>query len=433
MFYGIFSFFKSLTLWGLVSSSIFFLLLYIQNQPLDQDLTILYLIFSIILIQRIYFYSRYWKYIILPYSINLHNNFKDDGSNRSLFLDRFISFQKIKQKRVLDSIICKDLDQFELEYKNFIAIDIDNYRQHTEHILHFLDLIDNKYEVKVHHKKDRSIVLSFYKLPIYYEVDASPFFKSNKLFLGMYEKGLYYRDLDTLDHHLIVGESGGGKSNFMQLLNINFLFNLHKIKKMYMVDLKGGVELKRFENLDKVEFVSDVHKLNSLLDNVLEDLKKSQEEMIKTNTRKTKELTLIIFDEIGAVSVYKKIKDEIFNKLSLIAMQGRSSSILIFAYTQKIDTTVLPSSVINNLQSRILLKTSNDYNINIIDLKDNIRENISWVEVQDFNKGRTIFKDGMTSEKSLLQIPYIEDKFLDQFISYDMENISRDLQRKRPL
>lgn len=428
MFYGIISFLKSLTLWGLIASSIFFSVVYIQDKPINESLPILYFILTIIFIERLYFYSRYWKYIILPYSLNLHSNFKDDMANRVLFLDRFVSFKKIQQKSFIDRLRCKDLNKFTLEYKNFVSIDIEQYRQNTEYILHFLNLIDKRYEVKVYHKKDRNIVLSFYKLPNYYEVDYS-YFKPNKLFLGMYEKELCYKNLEDLDHHLVVGESGSGKSNFMQLLNINFLFNIPKIKKIYMVDLKGGVELKRFEKLDKVEFVSDIHKLNSLLDDVLKDLKETQEEMINNNTRKIKDLTLLVFDEIGAVSTYpdKKLREEIFSKLSLIAMQGRSSSILLFLFAQLI--TGLPTSVVNNIQSRTLLKTSNDYNINIIDLKDNIRENISWVEIQDFNKGRVILKDGLTSEKNLIQFPFIEDAFLDNIISLDMYNISLDLQR----
>jgi len=434
MFYGIISFLKSLILWGSVASFIYLIVVYIQGRDIIQSLPALYPALMFLLFERIYYYSRYWKYIILPYSLNLHNNFKDDRAKRDLFLDRFVAIRKISSKKVLERVLCKDLDRFELEYKNFIAIDIDNYKQHTEQILHFLGLIDKRYEVKVYHKKNKNIVLSFYKLPEAYEVDRSPF-KPNELFLGMNEKGLFYRDLETIDHHLIVGSSGSGKSNFMQQLNINFLFNLCNIKNMYMVDLKGGVELKRFEKLNKVEFVSDIHKLNELLDDVIEDLKATQEEMLRTNTRKIKELTLLIFDEVGAISTYpdKKLREEIFNKLSLIAMQGRSSSIFLFLFAQKMDTSVLPNSITNNINSRVLLNTSSDYNINLIDLKDNIRENITWVEVQDFNKGRAIYKNGITSEKSLVQFPFIDDMFLNSIISLDMENISSDLLRCKAL
>jgi S-DNA-T family DNA segregation ATPase FtsK/SpoIIIE len=99
-------------------------------------------------------------------------------------------------------------------------------------------------------------------------------------------------------------------------------------------------------------------------------------------------------------------------------MQGRSSKHLLFMFGQKIDTTTLPSNIVNNLQSRILLKTSNDNNINIIDLKDNIRERITTIEVQDFVKGRAIYKNGLTSQKVLVQFPFIPDSFISTAIKF---------------
>jgi len=187
-----------------------------------------------------------------------------------------------------------------------------------------------------------------------------------------------------------------------------------------MIDLKGGVELKEYESINKVEFVSDIQRLDNLLDNVIKDLKAKQKYMLENNIRKYNKYTLIIFDEIGAISVYpdKKLRESIFNKLSLIAMQGRSSGHLLFLFGQKIDNTILPTSITNNIQSRVLLKTSNDYNINIIDLKDNIRERITTTEVQDFPKGRAIIKNGLTSNKNLIQFPFISDKFLSSTIRY---------------
>ena len=53
-----------------------------------------------------------------------------------------------------------------------------------------------------------------------------------------------------------------------------------------------------------------------------------------------------------------------------------------------------------------------------IDLKDNIRERITGTEIQDFNKGRAIIKNGLTSDKHLIQFPFISDKFLSSIISY---------------
>ncbi|WP_158508931.1 FtsK/SpoIIIE domain-containing protein [Sulfurospirillum sp. UCH001] len=412
----------------------FALYAYFTDTSIDDYKAIFIVLFSIIFIERAVYYLTWWKFIILPYSLNLHSNFKDDTSKNSLYVDKFVKFKKLKPKSHLEQVMAIGLKSFSLEYRNFVAINVDDYKENAERILHFLGLIDKRYEVKVYHKKNRNVVLVFYSLPYEYSVDLS-YFKPNKLFLGIYEKGLYYRKLNTLDHLLCVGESGSGKSNFMHLLNINFLFNLHKIKKMYMIDLKGGVELKRYEKLDNVEFVSNIERLNVLLDDVLEDLKESQNELLLSNKRKSDDLTLIVFDEVGAVSTYpdKKIREAIFDKLALISMQGRASGILLFLFAQKIDNTILPSSIVNNLQTRVLLKTSNDNNINIIDLKDNIREKITWVEVQDFNKGRAIYKDGLTSDKSLIQFPIIGDKLLNYIISNNMIDVTHELLNQKPL
>lgn len=433
MIYGIISFLKSLLIRGSFLALGFIAYAYFTNTSIDDYKAIFAVLFSIVFIERAVYYLVWWKFIILPYSLNLHSSFKDDASMNYLYIDKFVKFKRLKPKSVVEEVMSVGLKSFSLEYRNFVAINVEDYRENAERILHFLGLIDKRYEVKVYHKKNKNVVLVFYSLPHKYDVDFS-YFKPNKLFLGIYEKGLYYRKLDTLDHLLCVGESGSGKSNFMHLLNVNFLFNQHKIKKMYMIDLKGGVELKRYETLDNVEFVSSIERLNHLLDDVLVDLQASQSELLLSNKRKSDDLTLIIFDEVGAVSTYpdKKIRESIFDKLALISMQGRASGILLSLFAQKVDNTVLPSNIVNNLQTRVLLKTSNDNNINIIDLKDNIREKLTWVEVQDFNKGRAILKDGLTSEKSLIQFPIIEDKLLNTVISNNMLDVTHKLQSQNP-
>ncbi|WP_457747494.1 FtsK/SpoIIIE domain-containing protein [Sulfurimonas sp.] len=334
-------------------------------------------------------------------------------------MDYFFNLYKVESKSILEGIyINKKLDKFALEFNNFTSIDIDNYRNNKERILHYLGLIEKGYEVSIYPKRKKSVQLVFYRLPEYYEYDLLATIKRDKIFLGIFENGLLYRNFSTLDHHLIVGESGSGKSNFMQLLNINFLLNKDKIHKIYMVDLKGGVELKRYEHIPFVQFVSNIMDLDRFLESVLEDLKATQEYMLQHNIRKLDRYIMLVFDEIGAISVYpdKKLRESIFNKLALIAMQGRSSGILLFLFGQKIDNTILPANIVNNLQSRVLLKTSNDNNINIIDLKDNIRERITQTEVQDFMKGRAIYKNGLTSDKYLVQFPFVTDKLINSLI-----------------
>lgn len=418
MIYGLVSYLRSLVIVGFLSTLSFIAWILLFNVDYKNELNLLYILLSISTVYTTYFYMRFWKYILMPYSLNFHSIFSHNTmievrNKRTLFLDYFESVKKINSKNVIEQVYTQDLDKFNLLYNNLTSINIDNYRQSSEKILHYLGLIELKYEVSIYPKKDKSVLLSFYKLPAFYEIDYG-LYKKNNVFMGIYENGFYYRDMNTLDHCLVVGESGSGKSNFMQLLNINFLFNLHRINKMYMIDLKGGVELKKYEQISKIEFVSNIERLNILLDSVLQDLKDTQNLMLATGVRKLNDYTLLIFDEIGAVSVYpdKRIREQIFNKLALIAMQGRSSGILLLLFGQKVDNTILPANIVNNLQTRVLLKTSNDNNINIIDLKDNIRERITATEIQDFSKGRAIIKNGLTSDKYLIQFPFISDNYL---------------------
>jgi DNA segregation ATPase FtsK/SpoIIIE, S-DNA-T family len=429
MIYSISTYLKSLSILGFLSIIMFIIDTKLKNVDYLNNLDILYFIIVTFFISFSLYFVTNLKSILLPYSLNFHSIFShntiiESRNKRSLFLDFFWNKKIFKPKKLMESIYLKDLKKFELEYKNLTSIDFDKYRKNGERILHFLNLIDKDYQIRVYPIKNKSAILSFYKLPKFYEIEYS-LFKKNLLFLGIYELGFYYKKFSQLDHHLIVGESGSGKSNFMQLLNINFLFNIDKINKLYMIDLKGGVELKRYNNMNKVEFVSDIQKLDLYLSDILIDLKNTQEEMLEKNIRKLNKFILLVFDEIGAISVYpdKKLRESIFDKLSLISMQGRASGILLFLFGQKIDNTILPSNIVNNLQTRILLKTSNDYNINIIDLKENIRERITTTEIQDFNKGRAIIKDGFSSEKNLIQFPFISDSFLNQSINLDFSKL----------
>lgn len=419
MIYGITSYIRTLLIVGVLALLVYIGHINLFEKNFNEDIDKLYMLLAVSSALITLFYAFYWKYIIMPYSLNLHgmfshNTFTETRSIKTLFLDFFWNIKKIKQRLLAD-----DIKAFKLEYANLISINLDNYREAKEKILHYLGLIQEGYEVSIYPIKSKTVRLVFYKLPNFYEIDFG-FFRAGRLFLGKYERGLYYRNFDTIDHHLVVGESGSGKSNFMHLLNINFLFNQASIKKMYMVDLKGGVELNAYSNIENVEFVNNIERLDALLDDIVEDMQKTQEYMLKNNMRKNDIYTLVIFDEVGAVSVYpdKKIRDSILNKLALISMQGRSSGHIMFLFAQKIDATILPIQITNNIQSRVLLKTTSDNNIAIIDLKENIRDRITSTEVQDFGKGRAIYKNGLTSEKNLVQFPFISDSFLDIAIRY---------------
>ena len=79
---------------------------------------------------------------------------------------------------------------------------------------------------------------------------------------------------------------------------------------------------------------------------------------------------------------------------------------------------LIPTNVLTNLQSSFLLRTSSQFNINnTIGLNEEIEE-ITRVKPQDFPKGRIIYKDGLSSEKVLLQTPYLSQDVQNSMIKY---------------
>jgi S-DNA-T family DNA segregation ATPase FtsK/SpoIIIE len=93
-----------------------------------------------------------------------------------------------------------------------------------------------------------------------------------------------------------------------------------------------------------------------------------------------------------------------------IAQKGRAAKILLFIFAQKIDSTNIPSNVLANLQTRVLMKTDSDFNINNTIGKKEDLENITVLNPDSFPRGRAIIKNGFTSEKVLVQFPLIELK-----------------------
>ena len=119
----------------------------------------------------------------------------------------------------------------------------------------------------------------------------------------------------------------------------------------------------------------------------------------------------VVIDEVGTIGTYheKKLRDSIFNDMIELFQKGRACKIIFLIFAQKCDSTNIPSNVLTNIQSRILMKTDSEFNTNsMIGTKEQI-QTITHIDVANFNKGRAIIKDGITSEISLIQVPYVSE------------------------
>ncbi|RXI42639.1 hypothetical protein CRU99_08950 [Malaciobacter mytili] len=200
------------------------------------------------------------------------------------------------------------------------------------------------------------------------------------------------------------------------MLILSLLHNSSYIEHLDFIDLKG-VEISRYK-LNNTSFTDNLEGVNDLLQELKNEMNSRFKQMKEKGDLIYKgKYRICLIDEIGTISTHhdKKLKEQIFNNLIELGQKGRASRVLIMVFSQKIDSTNINTNLLTNLQSSCLYRTSSQFNINnAIGLQEEIEE-ITRTRVQDFPKGRMIFKHGLTSEKILLQTPY-----LSQELQYDM-------------
>ena len=84
--------------WGLFAMALF-LIFYIKNGAVKVALdslispSVIFAI-SVITFAIIYYYIKNWKYITMPYSLKLITQPKDENSETSVFVDKFVFYNK---------------------------------------------------------------------------------------------------------------------------------------------------------------------------------------------------------------------------------------------------------------------------------------------------------------------------------------------------
>lgn len=359
---------------------------------------------SIILIERTIYFLKYHRFILLPYSLSLYNRVADEQKESKIFLDKFKKYDKKTNTYY---------------FKNRLAIDKKMYLDSKDKIIHLLGYEDKnevEFEIKAHNKKE--IAIRLYKLPLKFNWNIE-LLKDKHLYLGHSKNGAYFLPLENLTSCITVGESGAGKSNFLNMIIFSLLHNFNYIDKLDFIYLKG-VELSRYK-LNNTTFTDKLEEVDKLLEELKNEMNNRFKEMKeKSDLIYQGKYRICLIDEIGTISTHydKKLKENIFNNLVEIGQKGRASKVLLLVFSQKIDSTNIPTNVLTNLQGSFLLRTSSQFNINnTIGLQEEIEE-ITRTRVQDFPKGRIIYKDGLTSEKILLQTPYLSQDIQNSIIKY---------------
>ena len=286
------------------------------------------------------------------------------------------------------------------------------YKDKQREIIHYLGLHNKSVELDVQPYKRKWVKIHLYKLPKKFEFNFGKL-RQRHLYYGVSKDGDYYKKLDELTSTITVAESGAGKSNLLNLLLYSIFWNYNNsrdylIDFTVLIDLKGN-ELSLF-NFRNTRFIDNIEGVATVFKELKEIMYNRYKVMQKTGDKKFKGLPIfVVIDEVGTIGTHhdKKLRDSVFNDMIELFQKGRACKIIFMLFAQKCDSTNIPSNVLTNIQSRILMKTDSEFNTNsMIGTKEKIEE-ITLKEVANFNRGRAIVKDGLTSKKDLIQVPYV--------------------------
>lgn len=350
----------------------------------------------------------FYDYVSLPYSINLSHKIKNlNRDNGSItILDKF----DFKPKSLLEG---------KIPFRNRISLDRLRYEsdEAISQIREFLQVPKDS-EILFNQTNKKTIELSINHISKEVQLDINKIIK-DKIYLGeTFNKEDLYLDIDKLTHILTVGESGSGKSTLINSMLLSILKNLNLCEKLFLVDFKG-VELYRYSKIDKVNFIDKVDELVSMLEDLTTLMNQRYENLKEIGELKHQgDYIFVVLEEVGSISTFQdtKVKNQIFNLLINLLQKARAANIYFLVFAQKIEISVLPSAITTNIQGKILLKTDTDYNQQMTIGTKEVISQYTNIDPGKFNRGRGLFKDGITSEVKLFQAPIFDKDIYKEFI-----------------
>lgn len=379
------------------------------------------------------FYKKYYLTKLKPlenfFNLSYYNNELKSENN----LQNNNEFNKIKK---LDEFLKYDEKENKYLFKTYSINQKDIWEKNKENIEKFLKMESIKIE-----QEKLIIKISEKSIPNFLPFNENDY-KNNFLFLGQGENGKkIHLDLFGIKHSIIIGESGSGKSVFVQNFLLSVFKNIDEYEKVYLIDFKM-VEMLRYTNLNKkINVVSQIQEFVKLIEEIEKIMFERYEEMRDLNLNDYVGQSILIFiDEFRTIqnnNLDKKIKEKMIDIMINLLQKSRAAKIFLIFSGQKRDTKNLDSSIYSNIITKICLRTSNQDNlIKIRGTQEELKLlDLSHQQIQKFNRGKLLYRDGDSGENFLLQSPFFnvsDDKhnyFMLNLLGLNDEEIEMKIKR----
>lgn len=218
-----------------------------------------------------------------------------------------------------------------------------------------------------------SIVLSNFQFPTridYEELELGKKLPYESFYLGASERGILTQSISELPHLFVSGTTGSGKSVFVNGVLLGVLESSRHLQ-MYLIDLKGGLEMIDFKSAPNVRIVKTVKDAVLVLRKVENEMKKRfafleeiHEKQIKPSVHK-KDRIVVAIDEASVLLLARDRQDPDYESciaaralIDSITKLSRAAATHVVLATQKLDQSSIPVSVSENITARMAFKAN---------------------------------------------------------------------------
>lgn len=243
--------------------------------------------------------------------------------------------------------------------------------------------------------------------------------------------GTVTQSIRDLPHMLIAGTTGGGKSVFFKQALLGLLQSSPRLQ-IYLLDLKGGVEMKEFSVLPNVRVAKSEREAVKILRRIEREMKKRFQYLETKGYKKIDperdKLDLIVVGVDEASVLYTKTRSKGSNKSQIeeareltdqIAKLARAAGIHLILATQKVTKETIDTKVQENIGGRVCFR------MNTIQGSLLVLGNKRAFELADI-PGRGVWSVGNVFTE--FQAPYISDAQIVELckrINAEFENEQR--------
>ena len=250
----------------------------------------------------------------------------------------------------------------------------------------------------------------------YLDLAKSKSLPKESFYLGESSAGIEVQGLTELPHLLIAGTTGSGKSVFFKQALLGLLESSPYIQ-MYLIDLKGGLEMIDFAASPNVKVIKTMEGAVSLLKAAKKEMMKRFDYLEKSGKKQLrpgvdkKDRILIAVDEASVLYMNRPRTDpeyhlaiEARTLADTIAKLSRASAIHLLFATQKLDRQVIPTSVSENISGRMAFR-ANSLQGSMVVLGNKSAYDIPEVP------GRAVWQFG--NREITVQAPLVDEKTIE--------------------